>query len=136
MKILPALPILLPMATALVLSLLRDSQQRSHGVALGGAVMHLALSIILLTTVLKYEVAVLWVGNWPAPFGICLAADYLSAAMVLITAVIHTAVIAYARHDIDPGQVRTGFYAFMQMMTAAVCGAFLTGDLFNLYVWF
>ena len=136
MKILPALPILLPMATALVLSLLRDSQQRSHGVALGGAVMHLALSIILLTTVLKYEVAVLWVGNWPAPFGICLAADYLSAAMVLITAVIHTAVIAYARHDIDPGQVRTGFYAFMQMLTAAVCGAFLTGDLFNLYVWF
>ncbi|MBT8371183.1 MAG: Na+/H+ antiporter subunit D, partial [Deltaproteobacteria bacterium] len=72
----------------------------------------------------------------PAPFGICLVADYLSAAMVLITAVIHTAVTAYARHDIDSGQVRTGFYPFMQMLTAAVCGAFLTGDLFNLYVWF
>jgi len=136
MKILPALPILLPMATALVLSLLRDSQQRSHGVALGGAVIHLVVTILLLTTVLKHEVAVLWLGNWPAPFGICLAADYLSAAMVVITAVINTAVIAYARHDIDPGQVRTGFYAFIQMLTAAVCGAFLTGDLFNLYVWF
>jgi multicomponent Na+:H+ antiporter subunit D len=104
--------------------------------ALGGAVLHLALAILLLTTVLKHQVAVLWVGNWPAPFGICLAADYLSAVMVLITAVIHTAVVAYARYDIDPGQVRTGFYPFMQMLTAAVCGAFLTGDLFNLYVWF
>ena len=136
MKILPALPILLPMVTALVLSLLRGSQHRSHGVALGGAVIHLVLTILLLATVLKHEVAVLWVGNWPAPFGICLAADYLSAAMVIITAVVHTAVIAFARHDIDSGQVRMGFYSFMQMLTAAVCGAFLTGDLFNLYVWF
>jgi multicomponent Na+:H+ antiporter subunit D len=74
--------------------------------------------------------------GWPAPFGICLVADYLSAVMVLITAVINTAVMAYACHDIGPGQVRTGFYSFMQMLTAAVCGAFLTGDLFNLYVWF
>ena len=105
MRILPALPILLPMATALVLSLLRDDQRSSHGVALGGAVLHLALAILLIATVLKHQVAVLWVGNWPAPFGICLAADYLSAVMVLITAVIHTAVIAYARYDIDPGQV-------------------------------
>lgn len=136
MRILPALPILLPMAAALVLSLLRDDQRRAHSVALGGAVLHLTAAILLLTTVLKHEVAVLWVGNWPAPFGICLAADYLSAVMVLITAVIHTAVTAYARHDIDPGQVSTGFYPFMQMLTAAVCGAFLTGDLFNLYVWF
>jgi multicomponent Na+:H+ antiporter subunit D len=38
--------------------------------------------------------------------------------------------------DIDPHQVRLGFYPFLQLLTAAVCGAFLTGDLFNLYVWF
>jgi len=136
MRFLPALPILLPMAVALVLSLLRENQRRSHGVALAGAMLHLTLAILLLSFVLKHEIAVLWVGDWPAPFGICLAADYLSAVMVLITAVIHTAVTAYARHDIDPGLVRTGFYSFMQMLTAAVCGAFLTGDLFNLYVWF
>jgi multicomponent Na+:H+ antiporter subunit D len=136
MKILPALPILLPMAVALALSLLRGHQRRSHGIALGGAVLHMAVATLLLATVLKHEVVVLWVGDWPAPFGICLAADYLSAVMVLITAVIHTAVITYARHDIDPSQVRTGFYPFMQILTAAVCGAFLTGDLFNLYVWF
>ena len=136
MRFLPALPILLPMAVALALSLMRDDQRRSYGVALAGAMMHLALAILLLVTVLKHEMAVLWVGDWPAPFGICLVADYLGAVMVLITAVINTAVMAYACHDIDPGQVRTGFYPFMQMLTAAVCGAFLTGDLFNLYVWF
>jgi multicomponent Na+:H+ antiporter subunit D len=136
MRFLPALPILLPMAVALVLSLLRNDQRRSQRAALAGALLHLTLAILLLSVVLQHEVAVLWVGAWPAPFGICLAADYLSALMVLITAVIHTAVTAYARHEIDPGQVRSGFYPFMQMLTAAVCGAFLTGDLFNLYVWF
>jgi multicomponent Na+:H+ antiporter subunit D len=136
MKILLALPILLPMTAALVLALLRGGQRSAHGVSLGGALLHLALGILLLAMALKHEVMVLWIGNWPAPFGICLVADYLSAIMVLITAVIHTAVTAYARHDIDDRQVRTGFYPFMQMLTAAVCGAFLTGDLFNLYVWF
>jgi multicomponent Na+:H+ antiporter subunit D len=136
MRILPALPILLPLATALLLSLLREKPHLSHGVALSGATLHLAAALLLLNDALEREVLVLWVGNWPAPFGICLAADYISAVMVLITAVIHTAVIAYARHDIDADQVRTGFYPFMQMLTAAVCGAFLTGDLFNLYVWF
>ena len=136
MRLLPALPIILPMAVALVLSLVRDNRNRSHGMALAGAALHLAVAILLLITVLQQKVAVLWVGAWPPPFGICLAADYLSAVMVVITAVVHTAVIAYARHDIDAAQVRSGFYPFMQMLTAAVCGAFLTGDLFNLYVWF
>ena len=136
MKILPILPILLPMATAVLSVLFRVDERRVHGVALGGAVLHLVAGILLLAAVLKQEVLVLWVGNWPAPFGICLVADYLSAVMVVITAVIHTTMTVYARRDIDHQQVRTGFYPFMQILTAAVCGAFLTGDLFNLYVWF
>ena len=136
MKILPILPILLPMATAVLSVLFRVDERRAHGVALGGAVLHLVAGILLLATVLEQEVLALWVGNWPAPFGICLVADYLSAVMVLITAVIHTTVTVYARLDIDSQQVHTGFYPFMQILTAAVCGAFLTGDLFNLYVWF
>jgi formate hydrogenlyase subunit 3/multisubunit Na+/H+ antiporter MnhD subunit len=67
MRLLPALPILLPMAFALALSLLRDHQRRSHGVALAGAMMHLALAIVLLATVLKHEIAVLWVGAGQHP---------------------------------------------------------------------
>ena len=79
MTILPALPILLPMATALVLSLLRNSPSRSHGVALGGAALHLAVAIHLLTRVLKHDVAVLWVGSWPAPFSPLRLIRYFSA---------------------------------------------------------
>jgi len=60
----------------------------------------------------------------------------VGALMVIITAVIHAAVTVYSLKDIDVRQVRLGFYCFMQLLSAAICGAFLTGDLFNLYVWF
>jgi multicomponent Na+:H+ antiporter subunit D len=136
MKFLPVLPILLPMGVAILCVLFRMDERRAHGIALAGAVVHLATGIVLMATVMRQEVIAVWIGDWQAPFGICLVADYLSAIMVVVTAVIHTAVTAYARQDIDPEQVHTGFYSFLQMLTAAVCGTFLTGDLFNLYVWF
>jgi multicomponent Na+:H+ antiporter subunit D len=136
MRILPALPILLPMAVAILAVFFRSDPRRAHGVALAGAAAHLAAALALMAEVLRQSVVVLWVGSWPAPFGICLVADLLSAVMVLITAVIHTAVTAYARRDNDAQRVLAGFYPFMQVLAGAVCGAFLTGDLFNLYVWF
>jgi multicomponent Na+:H+ antiporter subunit D len=76
------------------------------------------------------------VGNWPAPYGITLVADRLSAAMVMITAVINLAVTAYSRIDIGIELVRRGHYCLLPILVAGICGAFLTGDVFNLYVWF
>jgi multicomponent Na+:H+ antiporter subunit D len=136
MNILPVLPILLPMAAAVSSVLTRGNDRRAHALATAGATVHLLVAVLLMAAVLRQGVVVVWIGNWPAPFGICLAVDYLSAAMVVITGVIHTAVTVYARRDIDARQVSLGFYAFLQLLAAAVCGAFLTGDLFNLYVWF
>jgi len=76
------------------------------------------------------------IGNWPAPFGITLVADRLSAVMVMLTAVINLAVTAYSRTDIGSELVRRGHYCLVQILVAGICGAFLTGDIFNLYVWF
>lgn len=131
-----ALPIVLPFLTALLSAANRSSSHRSHLLAMAGAALHLIAAIALMAMVLQHQVLVLWVGGWQAPFGICLVADYLSAAMVMITALIHAAVTVYSRDDITSRQIRSGFYAYLQMLCAAVCGAFLTGDLFNLYVWF
>jgi multicomponent Na+:H+ antiporter subunit D len=129
-------PILLPMLTAVAGVVIRTGPRRTHWVALAGAVLHLAAAIVLLAVVIERHYLVARMGSWPAPFGIVLVADYLSAVMVLIAAVIHTAVTVYSRPDIDALAARAAYYPFMQILTAAVCGAFLTGDLFNLYVWF
>jgi multicomponent Na+:H+ antiporter subunit D len=56
--------------------------------------------------------------------------------MVIITAAINLAVVAYSRADIDAALSARGYYALLQTLTGGICGAFLTGDLFNLYVWF
>ncbi len=136
MNILLILPILVPLAVAILLVFLRRWDSVAHGVGLGGAILHLGTALLLFLAVLDQKIMVLWGGGWPAPFGICLVADYLSSVMVLITAVIHSAVTIYSRKDIDREMIRTGFHPLLNMLTAAICGAFLTGDLFNLYVWF
>ena len=129
-------PILLPLVSAVLFILVRVRERHAGTVAIAGAVAHLFVSFMLMARVMEYKITVFWMGAWPYPAGICLVADYLSAVMVLITAVIHTAVVVYATKDIETRQIKAGFYPFMQILTAAICGAFLTGDLFNLYVWF
>jgi multicomponent Na+:H+ antiporter subunit D len=75
-------------------------------------------------------------GGWPLPYGIALSADLLSAAMLLISALVSWVVLLYTFATVDPPRERFGFYFFYQCVLVGVNGAFLAGDLFNLYVWF
>ncbi len=73
-------------------------------------------------------------GNWPAPFGIVLVADRLSALMVLLAAVLGFAALLFSMARWDRAGPR--FHALLQVLLMGVNGAFLTGDLFNLFVFF
>ncbi len=75
-------------------------------------------------------------GGWQAPIGITLVADLLSAMLVMVTSIVGIAVSIYALSDIDTARAKGGFDTFFQILLTGVVGAFLTGDLFNLYVWF
>jgi multicomponent Na+:H+ antiporter subunit D len=75
-------------------------------------------------------------GNWPAPFGITLVADLLSAIMTVLAALMGLAIVVYSMGTIDARRVAFGYYPLLQILMMGVCGAFLTGDMFNLYVWF
>ncbi len=79
---------------------------------------------------------VLQVGNWQAPFGITLAADLFSALMVLLASIKGLGVAIYSLSSIDSRREAFGYYPLMNVLLMGVCGAFLTGDMFNLYVWF
>ena len=91
---------------------------------------------MLFIQVIEKGIQVVQVGNWPAPFGITLAADHLSAILLLVTAILGFAVTLYSRAEIDTELLRSGYHPLLNILLAGVCGAFLTGDLFNLYVWF
>jgi multicomponent Na+:H+ antiporter subunit D len=130
------LPIILPFTTAVIILLVKSNAKGSSNIALSGAVLQIIACGAIFYQVDRNGIFASQMGNWPAPFGITLVADHLSAVMVVITAVINLAVVAYSRADIGATLVKRGYYPLMQTLVGGICGAFLTGDLFNLYVWF
>lgn len=108
--------------------------QRLIGVV--GAAIFATASIWLIFTVSSCGICVVRFGNWPAPFGISFVADLTSALMVAIAGVMGFAAALYALADIDPERVRFGFFPLLHFMLLGVCGAFLTADIFNMFVWF
>jgi len=105
-------------------------------IQLVGSIVLLFVTVILFYAVLQHEILVVQVGNFPAPFGITFVIDMLSAIMLLITGIIGFSVSIYAISDINHWRQKFGFYVAYWILLMGICGAFSTGDLFNLYVWF
>lgn len=131
-----AVPILLPLLTASVLHLLPHRARLLRAVAFLGALGAFAAAAAILVRVEHAGIQVLQVGSWPAPFGITLVADLFSALMLLMVSVIGVAVTGSSFAGVDPRREALGYHALIHVVLMGVSGAFLTGDIFNLYVWF
>jgi multicomponent Na+:H+ antiporter subunit D len=108
--------------------------QRWIGVA--GAVVGLGAAIALAWRVVATGAVATDIGGWSAPYGITFVADGLSGVMVVVAALMGAAVAVYALAEVDGWRHRAGFFPLMHVLLVGVQGAFLTGDLFNLYVCF
>src|SRR5690606_8480595 len=75
-------------------------------------------------------------GRWEAPLGITLVADRLAAVMLLVSLLMLLAVLVYAIGQGEAEQHHVGFHPVYMTLSAGVSAAFLTGDLFNLFVSF
>jgi multicomponent Na+:H+ antiporter subunit D len=75
-------------------------------------------------------------GNWSAPFGITLVADELSAGLVAATGFVAVAVAVYALAAVNEAREQFGFHVLFHLLLMGINGAFITGDIFNMYVWF
>jgi len=136
-----AAPVAIPLFTAALLLVIRrwrgrqrmDVQYWLSGLAL---VLNLGVSLVLAQYTLGGSRLVLQAGGWQAPFGITLMADGLTAILLVLTAIICLAVLPYAIATLDAHRERMGFYPFYLFLLMGVNGAFLAGDLFNLYVFF
>lgn len=130
-----ALPVLIPFLTAVATFLARHSAL-GRWLSVSGSAALLVAASVLMNAVLREGVIAGQMGGWAAPFGITLVADLLSAIMTLVTAIIALAVSVYALADIRQGMEQLGYHALFNLLIAGVVGAFVAGDLFNLYVWF
>ena len=135
MNHLPVLPILLPLVTgALLVTLPRLSLNTERIISLGATVAGLGLVLWLGSAVLEQGRLVYALGGWAPPFGIVLVPDRLSVLMLVLTASLALPALIYAcRGDDDAG---AHFHALFQFQLMGLNGAFLTGDIFNLFVFF
>jgi len=129
-------PMLIPFLGASVAFLAWNRPRFGQVVGVVSAVLLLVTSVALLLDVHANGIRVVQAANWEAPFGISFVADHLSAIMVVLTAIIGLATIVYSLFDINRERTYYGYYPLLLTLLFGVNGAFLTGDLFNLYVWF
>ena len=144
----PVLSVLLPAFTAVVMLLLGDSsglsaQGGAHDdrrlrwqrrLALGSVLLGAFMAVQLVWQASTGALLVYQLGEWPAPFGIVLVLDQLSALMVALTYAVAVPALWYATGGWDTRGRH--FHALFQFQLMGLCGAFLTGDLFNLFVFF
>jgi multicomponent K+:H+ antiporter subunit D len=100
-----------------------------------GTVLLVAIAAGLFWTASDGQIHVYRLGDWPAPFGIVLVLDQLSALMVLLTSILALLVLIHAIST-NWDQRGVHFHALFQFQLMGICGAFLTGDVFNLFVFF
>jgi len=136
MSLLLTLPIVLPALTAAVcLALFRRPGWQRY-VSMAGGILHLGASVWLLLSVRQGGIHVVQIGNWQAPFGITLVSDVFSAIMLVLAGMMGVSVLVYSLAEIDRPRERFGYHPLLHMLLMGVSGSFLTGDVFNLYVWF
>ena len=129
-------PILLPLAASVAALAAFRHVRAQEAAGLAGPVGLLASGVALLVVVDSDGVQATQVGDWPAPFGITLVADRFSAIMVVLAGIVGTAAAVFSVASVDRTRTVFGYYTLTNVLLAGVAGAFLTGDLFNLYVWF
>lgn len=136
MKLLPLLPVLIPLLTAALALLQWRHRVAQRRLSVAGAVALFAAAAWLFAAVSGGGVQVVQLGGWQAPFGISFVADTFSSLLVLFAATTNLCVVAYSLVSIDARREAFGYHALLHVLLMGVCGAFLTGDIFNLYVWF
>lgn len=127
-------PILLPLVTAILMILLSGRRALIRTLSLLSSTALAGICIYLLLVANDSQIRLYAPGNWLPPFGILLVLDHFSALMLLLTSVLAFFSLAYAVRGNDaPGDK---LHAMIHFLLVGVNGAFLTGDLFNLFVFF
>lgn len=130
------LPILLPLVAGILLMFFKDNVKLQRVVSGAVSLAGLALAFYLGHVVVTDGIQIMMASNWVPPFGIVLVADVFSILMLIIAALVGAACMFFSFYTIDEGRERHYYYPFYHLLMVGVNGSFLTGDIFNLFVFF
>jgi multicomponent Na+:H+ antiporter subunit D len=132
-------PLLVTLVTGTVALLLKAWPRLQRAASVAGTVGYAAVVGLLVWEVVFAENAqavVTQLGGWRPPFGIVLVADALAVFMLGLTAIVGVYAVVFSVLYLDDETQRTYYHPLFQFLLLGATGAFLTGDLFNLFVWF
>ena len=130
------LPVVLCLIAGASLAAIRSTIRVHAPIAIAALALLVLIDALLLREVAQHGPITMMMGRWLPPFGIAFTVDILGASLALVAALVALAAAVFALPDIDTLRRRYGFYPFLLFLMAGISGAFLTGDIFNLYVWF
>lgn len=136
MSNLAILPIIIPLFAGILLAFFHNKITISRLLAKVFITINLLVTVYITYIVFTRGTIVLETGSWPAPYGIIFVADYLSIILVLTTNILSLACVFIAPKLVSKQKEKYYFYFFTFLLISGVSGAFLTGDLFNLFVFF
>src|SRR5690606_36830110 len=129
-------PILTHVITAVLLLLIWQQTQIRKVISIIGNSIDVLLCVRLFYATQEHGFLTLHTGGWVAPLGITFVSDTFSSVMVMLTALVSLAVGIYSTGALNPSRIKYAYFFLFHFLIMGLLGAFLTGDIFNLYVWF
>lgn len=130
------MPLLIPLCTAVLLIFLKNRVIAQRVISVIGLLLHTASSFLIVYRVHNKGIQTLHMGDWMPPYGIVFVADSLASLLVAAASIAGFFCLIYSFRSIGEERERYYYYPLFQFLLAGVCGSFLTGDLFNLFVCF
>lgn len=129
-------PILLPFLFGIILLFFKENIQVQRALVCIGLLVSLVAGLVLIAKVKADGIQAITLGSWPAPFGITMVSDMFSAILVTTSILITLFVVIYSFTSIGEERERFFYYPSILFMLTGVNGAFTTGDIFNMFVFF
>ncbi|WP_348625034.1 Na+/H+ antiporter subunit D [Paenibacillus peoriae] len=131
-----ALPILIPLCTAVILIFLKEKILLQRLISTVSAILNIIIALVLIYRIHSGGIQTLQMGGWVPPYGIVFVGDMFAALLVLTASVVSLGILLYSFRSIGAERERFYYYTFFHFLLVGVYGSFLTGDMFNLFVFF
>src|SRR5690625_2632936 len=129
-------PIFVPLVISVLLLFFWRRSKLQRRISFFGNLLNVYVSVLLFHQVWTEGILIVQSGNWQAPFGISFVGDTLAVTLVLLTSIVGLLVGVFAIPTIGRRRINYGFFPIFHFLILGLNGSFLTGDIFNLYVWF
>ncbi|RRN77113.1 Na+/H+ antiporter subunit D, partial [Pseudoxanthomonas sp. SGD-10] len=129
-------PVLIHLFTALLQLVFWRKTFTQRIISVVGNIVSVLAALNLFSKVYHGGILTMNAANWKAPFGIVFVADTMSVTLVLLTSIAAIAVSLFSCIGVGRARMLYGYFPIFHFLIMGLNGAFLTGDIFNLYVWF